>query len=402
MQSDRPQLDPSFSLYLDLVRFIAALLVVLTHCRQYGLIGGWQAHLIPYAGRESVIVFFVLSGFVIAYSTLSKQVSLRDYFAARLTRIGSVAVPAVLIAFACAVLIDRLYGPGLAPSYVLKKAYIYVPLHLLFMGDAWGISEVPPWLYPYWSLNYEVWYYVLFGVLHYLHGVRKAVAGTLVLAIVGYKLWLLMPIWAAGVWLYKWVDRHTMSTTVARYGWLASTLLLVAYNLSDLQQQLRMAAVSLWPYPHLPLGSAERVLADYLVCVLVVANFACARYAAFTKLDRFAIVIRRVAFFTFPLYLTHALVLGIWRAFHPHQTGALPDVVLVTIIVVMLTWLLGHGAERLRVSALKSIAAMPKQRHAAREGSKAPGILSVAKQADFPHPFPPTQTEVPRSPTGKL
>jgi peptidoglycan/LPS O-acetylase OafA/YrhL len=34
-----------------------------------------EANLMPFAGRESVIVFFVLSGFVIAYSTLSKQVS---------------------------------------------------------------------------------------------------------------------------------------------------------------------------------------------------------------------------------------------------------------------------------------------------------------------------------------
>jgi peptidoglycan/LPS O-acetylase OafA/YrhL len=358
----RPRLPTPFSLYLDLVRFLAAFLVVLTHYRQYGLVGGWAANFVPSAGRESVIVFFVLSGFVIAYSTLSKQVSPLDYVAARLTRIGSVALPVVLLAFACAALVAHLAGPDLVPAYVLNKAYLYIPLHLLFMGEAWGLSETPPWLAPYWSLGYEVWYYVLFGVLCYLRGWRRALAAALALAVMGYKLWLLLPIWAAGVWLYRWLDRHTMSATAARMGWLASTLLLVAYNLSGLEEPLRALAVSLWPFAGLPLGSAERVLADYVVCALVVVNFACARYAGFTVLARFAGRIRSLSFFTFPLYLAHALVLGIWQAFHPHQAGTVLDFLAVSAAVAAFTWTLGRGAERLRVSALAWIAALPKHR----------------------------------------
>jgi peptidoglycan/LPS O-acetylase OafA/YrhL len=310
-------------------------------------------------------------------------------------------VPVVLLAFACAALVDRLYGPDLAPGYVLHKAYIYMPLHLLFMGDLWSVSEEPPWLPPYWSLGYEVWYYVLFGVLFYLRGARLAVAAALVLAVMGYKLWLLMPVWAAGVWLYKWLERHTISQSAARIGWLASTLLLVAYNLSDLEHQLRSLAVSLWPYPHLPLGSAERVLADYLVCVLVVANFACARYAGFAMLERFPGHIRKLAFFTFPLYLAHSLVLGIWRAFHPHQAGSGLDLVVVTIIAVAFTWTLGHGAERLRLSALDWIAAMPKRRKEAPKGRKAPGILSVLDRIDFSDPLAPKETDTLERPVRK-
>jgi peptidoglycan/LPS O-acetylase OafA/YrhL len=380
MENDRARLDPTFSIYLDLARFMAAFLVLLTHYLQYGLVGGWMARLLPSAGRESVIVFFVLSGFVIAYSTLSKQVSPRDYFAARLTRICSVAVPVVLLAFACAMLVTRLYGPGLAPDYVLQKAYVYLPLHLLFMGDLWSISEEPPWLSPYWSLGYEVWYYVLFGVLCYLRGWRLALATALTLAVMGYKLWLLLPVWAAGVWLYKWLERHTVSRPAARIGWLASTLLLIAYNLSGLEITLRAAAVSLWPFPHLPLGSAERVLADYVVGILVVANFACARYAGFALLERFAGPIRRLSFFTFPLYLAHALVLGIWRAFHPHQTGAgALDILVVTLIVAAFTWVLGHGAERLRLRTLAWIAGWPTPRRFSR--------------ADFSDPLAPTDAD---------
>jgi len=354
---ERSRLPTSFSLYLDLARFMAAILVLLTHYRQYGLVGGSAAGLIPLAGRESVIVFFVLSGFVIAYSTLSKAVSPRDYFAARLTRIASVALPIVLLAFACAAVVSRIDGPGLVQAYVLRKAYIYLPLHLLFLGQAWTLSETPPWLVPYWSLGYEVWYYVLFGVLCYLRGWRRALAAVLALAIMGYKLWLLLPVWAAGVLLYRWLQGHALPRPAARIGWLATTLLLLAYNLSGLEEQLRALAVSLWPFPRLPLGSAERVLADYLVGALIVANFACARYAGFRLLDRFGERIRRLSFYTFPLYLAHALVLGIWQAFHPHEAGGALDILGISVIIIVFTWALGRGAERLRLAGLAWIAA---------------------------------------------
>ena len=158
MTSDRPRLPTPFSLYLDLVRFVAALLVLLTHVRQFGLVSGAAAGFVPLAGHTAVIVFFVLSGFVIAYTTQSKQVTLRDYAAARITRIYSVALPMLLLAFACALVLERLAGPGLTADYVLDKVYIYLPLHLLFLGNAWTLSEVPPWLGPWWSLGYEAWY----------------------------------------------------------------------------------------------------------------------------------------------------------------------------------------------------------------------------------------------------
>ena len=384
MASDRPRLSTSFSLYLDLIRFLAAFLVLLTHYRQYGLVGGPLADLVPSAGRESVIVFFVLSGFVIAYSTLSKQVSPLDYFAARLTRIGSVALPVVLLAFACAFLIARLVGPELVPAYVLNKAYVYMPLHLLFLGESWRLSETPPWLSPYWSLGYEVWYYVLFGVLIYLRGWQRALAAALASAVIGYKLWLLLPVWASGVWLYRWLEKHTLPAPAARLGWLASTLLLVAYNLSGLEDPLRALAATLWPFPSLPLGSAERVLADYLVCALILVNFACARYAAFAGLERFAAAIRNLSFYTFPLYLAHALVLGIWRSFHPHGAGTTFDVLVMSAIVAVFTWALGRGAESLRVSALAWIAALP---------LKAARLRSGLAQTDFSDPLAPPETD---------
>ncbi|UUZ51422.1 hypothetical protein LP420_19440 [Massilia sp. B-10] len=82
-------------------------------------------------------------------------------------------------------------------GYQLLKPWIYLPLHTLFMGELWTLTETPPWLVPYWSLGFEVWYYVLFGVMVYARGLRRVLLGGLVLLIMGPKLWLLLPVWLA-------------------------------------------------------------------------------------------------------------------------------------------------------------------------------------------------------------
>ena len=60
-------LSPSFSVYLDLVRFIAAFIVFLEHAKLSKLIHGpaWTSGLATVA----VAAFFVLSGYVIASTT---------------------------------------------------------------------------------------------------------------------------------------------------------------------------------------------------------------------------------------------------------------------------------------------------------------------------------------------
>ena len=60
----------ALSLYLDALRFGAAFIVFLSH---FGRVSGglfWQMQ--PY-GRTAVLVFFVLSGFVIAWVTETKE-----------------------------------------------------------------------------------------------------------------------------------------------------------------------------------------------------------------------------------------------------------------------------------------------------------------------------------------
>lgn len=98
------------SIYLDLVRFTAALAVLFSHLSGQRFSGGlfWRA---GHYWDEAVDVFFVLSGFVIAHVTAERETSLRSYAVARLARVYSVALPAVLATFALDA-IGRSLQPG--------------------------------------------------------------------------------------------------------------------------------------------------------------------------------------------------------------------------------------------------------------------------------------------------
>ena len=167
---------------LQYARALAAVLVVLTHTL-------YEAEKLAPAGTAAgdavrtvrrtvpfgagVDVFFVISGFVMAYVSagrLTQPGYPREYLRARLTR---VAPPywfyTTLMALAL------LAAPGAADSAALSArtaAYSY----LFFPG--WE-EVVRPLLSLGWTLNYEVFFYLLFfAALYLLRG--RAVGGTLV------------------------------------------------------------------------------------------------------------------------------------------------------------------------------------------------------------------------------
>src|SRR3954463_10152589 len=84
-----------FSTYLDAVRFTAALAVVAAHFTFPQFIAGvtYQGGL----GDLAVAIFFVLSGYVIAYVADQKEHTFKDFAVSRLARVYSVAIPALIL-----------------------------------------------------------------------------------------------------------------------------------------------------------------------------------------------------------------------------------------------------------------------------------------------------------------
>lgn len=86
----------ALSIYLDALRFIAALAVVWNHMSGQRFSGGllWQ---LGADGHEAVLFFFVLSGLVIGFVTATKENDPRNYALSRLARMYSVVIPALLL-----------------------------------------------------------------------------------------------------------------------------------------------------------------------------------------------------------------------------------------------------------------------------------------------------------------
>jgi len=331
-------MNKNFSLYLDATRFLAAVFVVLSHFHTYALFNKGTAALVPELGREAVMVFFVLSGYVIAHTVADKRQTLRDYVVARCGRIYSVALPVLLAAFAMKYLDEVWFFPGSPLSYQLAKAYLYLPLHGFFLGERWNISETPPWLVPYWSLGYEAWYYVFFAVVFYLTGWARVLVGTVVFMVLGPKAWLLLPVWFAGVLLHRQQINTTLTVRTARLLWCLSIVLIVSLKYFDLSESLRLLGEHIWPFPSLKLGSSSRYLSDYLVCLFIVLNFHGARSANFSMLERFGPTIRAVSSCTFTLYLVHMLVIMEWLRWVKHDSTGMTDLLCLSALIAFFTY----------------------------------------------------------------
>jgi peptidoglycan/LPS O-acetylase OafA/YrhL len=336
------KLEEEYSLYLDCIRFLAALFVVIAHFIQYGILNPSFSYYVPELGREAVMIFFVLSGFVIAYTCDIKKPSISEYAIARAARIYSVALPVLLVSFLIVCIYSVFYE---YEYYQISKAYIYIPFHSLFLGEIWNISETPVWLTPYWSLSYEVWYYILFASFYFYSGVKRVIISGIVFLFIGHKLWLLLPVWLAGVALYKYQKNVSLNIIPARLGWLLSILFLIVYKYLDLDYSLRVYGNEIWPFSFLNLGSADRYLNDYFLTFIVVLNFLCAKHSKFSLLLSYKNSIRLFSTYTFTLYLVHALVMSIWANLYTHDSNSIVDIFLLISAIGISTYIFGQLTE---------------------------------------------------------
>lgn len=203
-------MPPGLSLYLELLRLLAASEVVLFHINGFAMLGGhrtwWNAF-----GHEAVVIFFVLSGFVIAFAAQTREKTPRAFMTSRLTRIYSVAVPCLL----ATVVFDRM-GQFLLPQLydgliTDGSALVRLVLGSLFLNESWTVSAQMFSNTPYWSIAYEFWYYMIFAGLFYFRGWARIGWTGLACLIAGYKILLLFPIWALGWATYNWVQKHRVS-----------------------------------------------------------------------------------------------------------------------------------------------------------------------------------------------
>lgn len=205
------------SIFLDVLRFSAALVVVLGHFTQYYFSQGWP-DLTVYS-LCAVSVFFVLSGFVITFVVNTKERNPRDYSIARISRLYSVLVPAVVLS-GLVLLIGVHLDPGymaswtspaanlgfLAPHPVLRFGAQSI-LSLLFLNSVHNHEGYPAMNSPVWSLSFEAAYYALFGIALFSRSWKRVGLIVACCLLVGSGILRLLPVWLLGVGLYFLIRR---------------------------------------------------------------------------------------------------------------------------------------------------------------------------------------------------
>jgi peptidoglycan/LPS O-acetylase OafA/YrhL len=307
---------------LDFLRWFSAGMVTVCHIRHFffvdsmpslsdgtgiGLIGTKIFYLATSLGSQAVVVFFVLSGYLIGGRLIAERgaTPLADYFCRRTARIYVVLVPALALTVVCDVIGSRLnpqlYSSAWSINFDNVAANWNASTLLCNLANLqdqfckpFGSNG------PLWSLGYEWFYYLLFplllrsiprhasprhaSVLHWTAWLMFLVA----LSLVFPDFCFFFPIWIMGAMAAVAFEKRLVPLWVSALG-----------------------AAVMFSSIFLPPPRAEEAFYMSFVVGIGVALVFCNEYRF--GLNR-AAVHRRMASFSYSLYVTHHPVLALYLA----------------------------------------------------------------------------------------
>jgi peptidoglycan/LPS O-acetylase OafA/YrhL len=338
-EGGRPGLDRSESLWLDLVRAVSAFFVVLDHAPTL-----FDMPNTPRWGHQAVIVFFVLSGYVISYVADTREPTARAFLVARFARLWSVLVPAIALTVACD-MIGRTFGTdprGFAGSPI-DHPLIRIGAVLLFLSETW-VSIQPLSNGVAWSLCAEFWYYMLYAAWMFVPpGRARCAVLALGALLAGFKALLLLPIWLMGVALYRW-QRPGFLGRGMRFAVCAAGTAFVAWVLvtHGYTRPIEFMTAHVSPWVFNQLDQARVFWFDWCMGIAVACSLFGARsFARYLPLISLAPAIRWCAGISFAAYLFHMPLLHLFASFLPRSLGWIA--VGLTLAVIAL---LGPPVER--------------------------------------------------------
>lgn len=318
---------------MDWMRFIAALMVVVCHSRGYNWVE-WgslsheaQTPLIKLffagtrAGLEWVIVFFVLSGFLVGGGVISRCLKgtfeFRLFIIDRISRIWVPLIPSLLLSLGIALFC------GL-PAPLLDLLGNALALQGLFFKN-FGHNE------PLWSLSYEVWFYVLIGsagVLMTPSPSRRVIC--FFILTVGFAVFTrlsanFLNCWLLGAFSYFLVSDRKRPALLLFSLFLA----LCGTVISQLQADTLSLSKNSW-MSLLPSRNIATLIESAVIGLLI---------ASICKVQPSSQMMLRVekqgtiwAAFSYTLYLTHYPILGLWEHFVPERS---PSFTLGSVVTFM-------------------------------------------------------------------
>jgi peptidoglycan/LPS O-acetylase OafA/YrhL len=362
---------------MDWLRGLAALAVLFGHVRGLFMQDfealrrpslAWKAfYVVSGFGHQAVIVFFILSGFLVGSTVLTRRWegtwAFGPYLARRLARLYVVLVPGLLLTAAWDLLGMRLFGTAGLYGGIISARHLDLPdvTETLSWGHFLGNLAFLQHLFiqpfgsnnPLWSLSYEFWAYLLFPTLlrfgdrelHLAHrtGYVLLVGGALALG--GWKLSLYFGIWLMGAAVALW---WRQSASAGGFPAVQRAALWLAFGCGLLLARS---------------GKLHDAVADLQLGLLTALVLAVALSSAAARSSDSPVLgaraATRLASFSYTLYVSHYPVLtflfagwmtgGRWSADRSALVGVLAISLLLTLYALVLSRLTEAHTDRVRM-----------------------------------------------------
>ncbi|MDB5086235.1 MAG: Peptidoglycan/LPS O-acetylase OafA/YrhL, contains acyltransferase and SGNH-hydrolase domain [Mucilaginibacter sp.] len=328
------------SAYLEVIRIVAATYVFIYHFSSEK-IGNTEAFYVPVNGSSFwlsyniahffVIVFFVLSGFLITMSASRPGLTFKSFLIARIGRLYSVIIPSLI--FTYFVFAFMVYFKHVAIADIEggggDHLFIRFFVNLAFLTQSWSLASTPPFNGPFWSVDLEFFYYLLMGSILLIKGKYKLVIFTLVALLAGLKILILFPAWLAGSLLYYCSRNKLIGAKISGIVFLLTLALIVLSMLFPEHFPFikhigdnRLFGINLyrsWNYQ-----------SDYVFSILVAINiysFFCISEILFNFLTNKGLgklfrSIQTVGNCTYTLYLFHVPLLFLFAFLFPYNKAS--------------------------------------------------------------------------------
>lgn len=174
---------------LQYLRALAVMLVVWVHAKEQFV---WVKEAWPSEfGIAGVDIFFVVSGFIMVYTTYNRSVTPAQFFWRRIKRIVPLYWFFTLLLFAVALIL-----PSVVKSVEVDVGHLLASLFFVPMLSPAFPESYFPLLIPGWTLNYEMAFYLVFAAV--LWAPERYRVGLLAVLMVGYVV--IAQFYAQGVW----------------------------------------------------------------------------------------------------------------------------------------------------------------------------------------------------------
>jgi peptidoglycan/LPS O-acetylase OafA/YrhL len=334
------------STYLNLVRWTAAFAVVLYHFRDKHFGPDSLTRHFPSNGHGYVIVFFVISGFVVSMASETKTA--KAFMIDRAVRIYIVAIPVLVLLAVLSV-----WMPGVAKAdyaQAVSRPLSTFLWNAIFLSQSWSLDVAPFADGPFWSLSYEVMYYVLFGVFTYIEGPLRWITTAIVALVAGPKIMILLPCWLAGVAAYKWRNSILLPAWTT---WLTCLGVPIVFA-GSFHFGLKDAANTLSDHIGFNGTASEGFVRSWIVALAFAIHLWAVCQINMRLPPAISSVARHLADASFSLYLTHLptlyVVASAWGA---DQSDVFVVTALITVLAVAFTF--SYLTEQKRHTVIKFI-----------------------------------------------